>query len=270
MATENLSAINKQSYLNDAVVNYWTHYKNDLFYGEGVILSSQRSWLASARCLDLGVGGGRTTGHLIPLVKSYVGLDYSDKLIEQCRAKFPGVEFICADACELASIFEQHRFEFVLFSFNGLDCLSEQQRQRFLKQAHRVLSSGGRLLFSSHNLHAAEIRGRAGRFANIASKTWRCLLERKPLNACRELIAAVNYAKNCGKEYRGDEIIYLVDPAQRNREIYAWIKPERQVRELQAAGFQVLSVHDWAGQAYDLDQLSRIGSHSAYYLAERP
>ncbi|MEB3200154.1 MAG: class I SAM-dependent methyltransferase [Synechococcaceae cyanobacterium] len=270
MPFDNFSEINKSSYSKDSVVRYWTHYHDDLFYGERLIIERLRDFLATASLLDVGVGGGRTTGRLLPLTASYTGLDYSAKLIEQCRLKFPDVEFICADACRLASALPGRRFRCIYFSFNGIDCLNESQRQQFQQQAFSMLEPGGRLLFSSHNYAAAKYLGKRGTFARIARESLRSLRQGRLRDSARHLSTSLAYARHCNKEYQGRDIQYIVDPAQGNREIYAWIKPDRQVEELRSAGFRVLAVHDWSGEEHPLADLSRIRTHSAYYLAEKP
>src|ERR1700690_4664567 len=52
--------------------------------------------------LDLGVGGGRTTPHLSRLASRYVGVDYAANMVAACQQKFPQLEFLVADATNLA------------------------------------------------------------------------------------------------------------------------------------------------------------------------
>ena len=39
--------------------------------------------------LDIGVGGGRTTPYLSQKAARYVGVDYSEEMVQSCRRKFP-------------------------------------------------------------------------------------------------------------------------------------------------------------------------------------
>jgi SAM-dependent methyltransferase len=108
--------------------------------------------------LDLGVGGGRTTSHLASRASRYVGVDYSAAMIRACQSKFPGLEFVVADAANLA-IFPAASFDVVVFAFNGMDyVLPEQSRRICLEHIGRVLKAGGVLIFSSHNARAVLIR----------------------------------------------------------------------------------------------------------------
>ena len=113
--------------------------------------------------LDLGVGGGRTTGYLANRASRYVGVDYAPAMVNVCRTKFPSLEFVIADAANL-SIFPEESFDVVVFAFNGVDyVLPEQSRHRCFEHIYRVLKVGGRVIFSSHNARAILIRPRWNR-----------------------------------------------------------------------------------------------------------
>src|SRR5258708_3286048 len=69
-----------------------------------------------ARLLDLGCGAG----HLLEFIRregraiDYSGLDISDKFIDLCRCKFPGVPFHCADL--LADRVDLPRFDYAIMN----------------------------------------------------------------------------------------------------------------------------------------------------------
>jgi SAM-dependent methyltransferase len=107
--------------------------------------------------LDLGVGGGRTTPYLASRASRYVGLDYSSAMVKACQKKFPGLEFVVADAADL-SVFSDASFDALVFAFNGLDALSIDGRRSCLEHLYRILKPGGVLIFSSHNPRAVIIR----------------------------------------------------------------------------------------------------------------
>ena len=100
--------------------------------------------------LDLGVGGGRTTPYLSARASRYVAVDYAASMVQACQAKFPGLEFLVADAADL-SRFANSSFDVVVFSFNGIDTLSDDGRHRCLQHICRILKPGGFLIFSTHN-----------------------------------------------------------------------------------------------------------------------
>jgi ubiquinone/menaquinone biosynthesis C-methylase UbiE len=108
--------------------------------------------------LDLGVGGGRTTPYLSRLASRYVGVDYAPNMVAACREKFPQLEFLVADATNLALLADGD-FDSVVMAFNGIDALvPDEARRRCLAEIHRVLKSGGVFIFSSHNPRAVFLR----------------------------------------------------------------------------------------------------------------
>jgi len=104
--------------------------------------------------LDLGVGGGRTTPYLSRLASRYLGVDYAPAMIAECRRKFPQLEFMEADATNLA-LLSDCTFDSVVMVFNSMDYLfPSESRQRCLAEIQRVLRKDGVLIFSSHNPRA--------------------------------------------------------------------------------------------------------------------
>lgn len=113
---------------------------------------------AGSAILDLGVGGGRTSGYLACRGRRYVGVDYAAAMVEVCRRKYPKLEFMIADASDL-SVFRENSFDAVVFAFNGLDyVLPESRRRSCLDHISRILKPGGCLIFSSHNPRAILVR----------------------------------------------------------------------------------------------------------------
>ncbi|MGY0611405.1 class I SAM-dependent methyltransferase [Luteimonas sp. A501] len=101
--------------------------------------------------LDIGVGGGRTTGYLRGVARSYRALDISEKMTEACRALYPGTEVGVGDARTLDG-HPDAGYDLVLFSFNGIDYIDHAERSRVLAATYRVLRPGGAFVYSSHNL----------------------------------------------------------------------------------------------------------------------
>lgn len=118
---------------------------------EVAIYNALKPHLGGMDMLDLGVGAGRTAPHFTPIVRRYVGSDFSPNMIAECNRKFPHQEFVLADATEL-TMFPDASFDFILFSFNGLDCMYTESRAKALGELFRLVRPGGYLAFSSHNL----------------------------------------------------------------------------------------------------------------------
>lgn len=124
---------------------------------EQAILKLLEGRLSRMSMLDIGVGGGRTTLHFARLVQRYVGIDFSDTMVQACRERFAGwpdhVSFATGDARDL-SAFPDETFDFVLFSFNGIDYMSHGDRLATLAEIRRVGKCGGLFCFSTHNLQS--------------------------------------------------------------------------------------------------------------------
>jgi SAM-dependent methyltransferase len=132
--------------------------------------------------LDLGVGGGRTTPHLSRLASRYLGVDYAAKMVAARQQKFPQVEFLVADATNLAQLGDWS-FDSLVMAFNGMDYLVPgEARRRCRAEIHRVLRNGGVLIFSSHNPRAVFFRPgwnpkKIEMFAQMLARQRRWLLE---------------------------------------------------------------------------------------------
>jgi ubiquinone/menaquinone biosynthesis C-methylase UbiE len=143
---------NKQTYESSKVIETYIH-KNELTAPEQTIYNIIKNNPRKIKMLDLGVGCGRTTESFSKVVGKYVGADYSEGMISACNARFPctsNVSFVVADARNLKQ-FKDNSFDFVLFSFNGIDYVNNTDRLKILKEIRRVLKNNGLFAFSSHN-----------------------------------------------------------------------------------------------------------------------
>jgi ubiquinone/menaquinone biosynthesis C-methylase UbiE len=122
--------------------------------------------------LDVGVGGGRTTPALSQHAKRYVGVDYVQEMVDACTRRFPGVRFEQGDASALTN-FKDAEFDVVVFSFNGIDSLSpDEKRLQALAEFRRVLKKNGVLIFSSHNAQSLFVVPKYTD-ASLKQKLWR-------------------------------------------------------------------------------------------------
>jgi ubiquinone/menaquinone biosynthesis C-methylase UbiE len=145
---------NQRVYESDDVVAFYTE-QSSLQKPEATILNEFRNRLTQMRMLDIGVGAGRTTTHFAVLTKEYLGIDYSNKMIDACREKFQNypqkISFLTSDARTM-KFFKDNSFDFVLFSFNGIDYMDHEERLNTLREIHRIIKTGGYFCFSTHNL----------------------------------------------------------------------------------------------------------------------
>lgn len=214
--------VNLDTYNRGPVVRYYAD-QTYLQKPEQAILDRLRPRLGAMRMLDLGCGAGRTTLHFAMLVREYVGVDFSEEMIRACRARYPappgkGVSFQVGDARDL-SAFADGSFDFVLFSFNGIDCIPDEAgRRAALREVRRVLPAGGPFCFSSHNLQFHDGLPR----------------ERHPVRFLRQWLRSRRARRQAG----GADIAWLAGGEYDGAPLrHAYVRPGWQLRELREAGF---------------------------------
>ncbi len=131
--------------------------------GEEMALRAVEAW-AGGDVLDIGVGGGRTTGLLSDRAGSYVGIDSSPEMLDLARDRFPDQDLREGNAVDLRGLTDA-AYDLVLFSFNGLDALDHGDRRAALAAMARVTRPEGRVLFSSLNLDGVSFDERPWRVA---------------------------------------------------------------------------------------------------------
>lgn len=100
--------------------------------------------------LDIGCGCGRTSFFLQRMGHTVTGIDIVPEMLNVARKLVIGADFSLMDACELE--FANESFDYVLFSFNGIDCIfPAAKRTRCLHEIHRVLKPNHPFVFSTHN-----------------------------------------------------------------------------------------------------------------------
>lgn len=70
--------INHKEHNRNQVVESQSTYGHDFLTTERVILGNIQDEILGREILDIGVGGGRTTLHLLALSSRYVGIGYSE------------------------------------------------------------------------------------------------------------------------------------------------------------------------------------------------
>lgn len=163
---------NHEVYADPGVIAHYARGE-DLQPAEKVIFGMERETLSRATLLDIGVGGGRTTKHLGPRVRRYVGVDYSRGMIAAASARFASeaYEFVVGDARRLPH--PDGSFDFVVFSHNGIDYVGHEDRLAILAEIRRVLAPAGRFVFSTHNLDRNDLRFEVPEGENFLLRLWR-------------------------------------------------------------------------------------------------
>jgi ubiquinone/menaquinone biosynthesis C-methylase UbiE len=103
--------------------------------------------------LDIGCGTGRVMEHLAPACREVHGIDISEVMVEQGRARLdhlPNVHFHLGNGYDLAT-FGDGSFE-VVYSIVALQHMARPVAYNYLLESHRVLRPGGVLWFYVPNL----------------------------------------------------------------------------------------------------------------------
>ena len=148
-----MSEVNKKAYNSTTVVKEYTQ-KLFLFKGEKELLNLLKNNKNKGKMLDIGIGTGRTTHFFASNFEKYIGIDYASHMIEIAEQKykhFDNAEFYTLDATNM-SVFKDNEFDFILFSFNGLDCVSFDDRIKILNEINRVGKKGAIFSYSTHNI----------------------------------------------------------------------------------------------------------------------
>ncbi len=232
---------------------------------EQTILRLMLPSLPAARMLDLGVGGGRTTVHFANRVREYVGADYSESMIRECRKRFAGcpahVSFTVCDARSM-DLFEAGSFDFILFSHNGIDYVSPEDRLKTLKEIRRVAKPGASFCFSTHNLNWCANLFDLRRVINLNP--------RMAGRSAKRLVLRFLYNRDVRvAQVRNAPYLVLNDGAHRGKLQTHYIRPLAQIAQLSEAftDIRVFSLTTGA-ELEDQNELRRIEDPWLYYLCQ--
>jgi ubiquinone/menaquinone biosynthesis C-methylase UbiE len=225
------------------------HYlQTDLTPCERVLLEEIGTNWGSTVMLDLGVGAGRTAFTFGAICSRYTGIDYVPRMIELSRERVGETErrrFAVGDARDL-SRFRDGEFDVVLFSFNGIDNISHEDRARVLAEVRRVVRAGGMFLFSTHSLNVFPFQLkrpdvswsrplRALRFHGGAMRRhWKLKTANRAVDVAA--VRARGWAELVSDAHSFEMHIYHVSPAE-------------QQRQLREAGFAKSTILDSRGHA---------------------
>lgn len=245
---------NKAVYDNEDVVK---SYK-EKFYLDKPELSffcKFKNKLKSAKMLDIGVGGGRTTYYFAHQVGEYVGVDYSENMVNLCQNKFPNVKVLKCDVRDMR-IFGDNYFDLVLFSFNGIDYISHDDRLKALNEIKRVCKKpGGIFFFSSHNFDYIRDLFQFKYTANPIIM----LINVYVFIQLRLKNQDIEYDKGCA---------IIKDGAHNFKLSSYYISPEKQIAQLNDAGFKNIRIYSLNSGMELENEIKNIDDPWLYYLCE--
>jgi ubiquinone/menaquinone biosynthesis C-methylase UbiE len=248
---------NKTVWGNNAVVNSYQRIYLDK--PEKTIFDELKPNLMKLRMLDIGVGCGRTTQYFANQTKEYTGIDYSEAMISFCELKYKNLkntDFYVCDARDMTR-FSDCSFEFVLFSFNGIDYVNQKDRLKVLREMNRVCCSTGLICFSSHNLQCLD---------NLFSFRF-SFHPIKLLFKIRTYIL-LRLKNPQWKKLKSQNECELIDPGCNFRLSTVYISPTKQIDQLMDLGFKnirVFSLNDGL-EIFDQNTLSKNKDSWLYYL----
>jgi SAM-dependent methyltransferase len=252
-SVEQFESRNSTVYDDDSVARSYAA-ESALQPAEVAIFSQLQDLLKNRPVLDIGVGGGRTTDHLLRLSSDYVGVDYSARMVEVAKQRYPQVSFEVADARFLQRFADSH-FGLVLFSFNGIDYIHHEGRLQALKEMWRKVALGGWLVFSSHNRAAFQPEP-SFQFSLHPFRLWSEWLRTKHLRNGRKL------------EQHTAEYAIVNDGAHGSRLLTYYIDHAQQVRQLQSVGIKdTVEIYDRRGKL--IEPNDKCDSPWIYYAIQK-
>ena len=256
---------NLLSFRRRGIVNYYRQLRQ-LQAAEQTILNLLGETLSQMKVLDLGVGAGRTTPFVAQRSFDYTGVDYSPEMIQICEQRFSGlgerVRFQVCDVRDL-SMFSSRSFDFILFSFNGIDNISHQERLTFLSEVARLGKSGSFFAFSTHNLQAI-----IPEFSLKSRLSWNPV-ESYVNGMMWGVLKFFNRSLSADKLREMDYAI-IRDESHNFRLRQYYIRPKAQLAQL-SEFFQETTVLSWqSGEVISEDELKHQMEMWCYYLCQLP
>jgi ubiquinone/menaquinone biosynthesis C-methylase UbiE len=228
---------NHQVYIAREIVHHYSQLRQ-LQPAEQTILDLLRDKWSSMKMLDIGVGGGRTTQYFSSVVQEYIGIDYSEEMIAACQKRFhtQSSVFEVVDARDMSQ-FPDNSFDFILFSFNGIDVISHLDRLQVLREVSRIGKSRGYFFFSSHSLQGLE-----------KEFNWKTHISFNPFNTYVNMImfTLLRFFNRSISQQQINTADYAIiqDESHNFRLKHYYVRPQEQLNQLKA-NFDNIRVYSW-------------------------
>ncbi len=246
-SNEIVNHVNQQTYARSEVLKSYYHW-DFLMPPEQAVLERLLPLIKDKMLLDIGIGAGRTTKFLLEISRDYTGIDYTPSFVEIVRKKHEDANILCCDARDLG-IFRESTFDFILFSFNGIDSVVHEDRIRVLKEIYRVLKPGGFFMFSSHNRNYI-------RFNKIP---WQLKIPFSLAELRSHLTLLYHLPRHFSMkrhEVYADEYAIINDSAHDFSLLLYYIGVSNQIKQLQNIGFLSVEAYDIEGSQVSSDTTS--------------
>ena len=262
VARGDIDSLNKDFYLSRTAAA-WYAEKEFVLPEEQSFLRDFAEQIKGRDMLDIGIGAGRSTRYLLPLAGSYIGVDYSPDMVREALTHFPQARLEECDARDLAA-FGDGQFDFVMFSFNGMDCLAHEGRLQALGEIRRVLKPGGLFAFSSHNRDRPKVKPYALRCLNRSKHPLRMM---KNLWQYWQGIRDWRRSLRCAVD--AEEYALRHDSGNFFKVPRYYIGKGEQARQLGRLGFRLETIYDGNGRPAKADEVDA-GSSWIFYACRKP
>lgn len=255
-----LAAANASTYSSSRTVrNYMRSRK--LFPAERAIIKRHPDNFAGS-VLDVAIGAGRTTSVLTRLSRDYVGIDYSEPMVNAARRVLrpeaePRSQLYTLDMRDIPDAFSRKRFDAILISYNGIDYIPWESRNKLLRGLRPLLGDTGVLVFSTHDLSMREHERRFRVRDDLRIDA--DLIRRQPLRAVSRLARLgpwlARVLPNRWRNRRLDRVFgdyaYVNDMGDNYGLVTTYVSRQAQIEQLVDFGYdQVDVLHPWLSHGY--------------------
>jgi SAM-dependent methyltransferase len=198
----------------------------------------------SGRVLEIGVGAGRITRYLCPIASELHGIDISRAMVRRASKACPDATIIVRDLREVG-VYGHQVFDAVVASFNVIDVLDHDDRERLFDALWRILVPGGLLVFSSHNRGAiGTVRGPLGQLVDDLEHL---RLKRSLAGVVRLPRRVANHSRMRALERQAATYAIVNDTAHDYALAQYYIDRDEQERQLERHGFRLEACYDLSG-----------------------
>ncbi|MBL7050290.1 MAG: class I SAM-dependent methyltransferase [Nitrospira sp.] len=264
---DKINEMNRRTYGDLKIVSEYS--SGEIQDPEKAILDEIRNEITGKKLLDIGVGVGRTIATLKQISNDYIGIDYSQAMVDECNRRYPDTKVILDDARNMSG-FKDGEFDCVFFTYNAIDYVSHEDRLKMLHEIFRVLKKGGCFVFSSHNKHCLDFPGYVSLWSPLHSLNPFRKFVFNPVKFASKVFAMfkgiLNHLRNSKYVIHTDDYSIINDKEQIYQIMTYYISIASQRQQLQNIGFKPdINAYDRYGNIIDKE------SHNTwiYYLARK-
>jgi SAM-dependent methyltransferase len=217
---------------------------------EVMLLVRYREHLAG-RVIEVGCGAGRVLGYLVALGGEVQGIDLSPAMVDYCRQAYPQADVRVGDVAALAQTLPGP-FDAIVAASNLLDVFDDARRQSVLADLGRLLTPGGVLIFSSHNLAELERRPAPGRRRGLVGRGADILLRHTPLELASTVARLPARLRNRRRlaplQSSGAGYAIVNDETFDYGLLHYYVQRDAQERQLRQAGLELIECLDPEGR----------------------